>query len=735
MALHRAGDVSAARDAYRALFAADASDANALHLLGTAEMQLGNLDAAIQDLQAAAERMHGFAPVLLNLGLALRAAGRLGEAIIAFERAAEVQPEHASAWSNLGAAQFAAGNADGARIAFERAAALPGATDEAHVNLAAALLNVGNRTAAVTCLQRAIAINPINLGALLQLSSALIGTDDYVAAEAVLARAEALDPGNAMALMQRGQIAERMAKPDAAIACYRASVDRDPDLAEAQYSLGCLLWEEGDGEAAKACFDRALAQKPSFADAHWVRAMAELAIVRADRCDDATVLAAFDTRLRDLDAWFTGQREQAGWSSVGTMQPYFIVYYDDNHRERLSRYGDLCHRLMSRWQKDHRPGAPFVTVGRSRVRVGVVAAHLRKHSIWDAVVRGWFEALDPAEVELVAYHLGEAEDVQTDIARRRSSRYVHHVGDVRRTLETWVDEIRADAPDILLYPEIGLHGLSLQLASMRLAPVQATTWGQPETSGLPSLDYFLSGTLFESETAEAHYRERLVRLPNLGVWYEPLDVKSQAPDWHALGLDRNRPLLLCPGTPFKYAPLADEAIVEIVRRVPDVQVVFFNYEKAGLTRTLHDRILRAFAAAGTSPSDCLRFIPWQPIDRYYGLMAEATAMLDTIGFSGFNTAIQALECGLPVMTWEGRFLRGRLASALMRRMEMPELVASRISDYAEGVACLCRDGAFAEGARERIVERRERLFRDEVPIRAMESLFFEWTRGRPRSDD
>jgi hypothetical protein len=43
-------------------------------------------------------------------------------------------------------------------------------------------------------------------------------------------------------------------------------------------------------------------------------------------------------------------------------------------------------------------------------------------------------------------------------------------------------------------------------------------------------------------------------------------------------------------------------------------------------------------------------------------MKQARLYLDTIGFSGFNTAMLAVECGLPVVTREGRFMRGRLAS-------------------------------------------------------------------------
>ena len=66
-------------------------------------------------------------------------------------------------------------------------------------------------------------------------------------------------------------------------------------------------------------------------------------------------------------------------------------------------------------------------------------------------------------------------------------------------------------------------------------------------------------------------------------------------------------------------------------------------------------------------------------------------LLDTIGFSGYNTAVQAIECGLPMVTWEGRFLRGRLASGVLRRMSLTELIVQTKADYVNLAVRLATD--------------------------------------------
>ena len=46
-------------------------------------------------------------------------------------------------------------------------------------------------------------------------------------------------------------------------------------------------------------------------------------------------------------------------------------------------------------------------------------------------------------------------------------------------------------------------------------------------------------------------------------------------------------------------------------------------------------------------------------------MAQADVFLDSPGFSGFNTAMQAVECGLWIVAYEGARLRGRFASGML----------------------------------------------------------------------
>jgi predicted O-linked N-acetylglucosamine transferase (SPINDLY family) len=201
-----------------------------------------------------------------------------------------------------------------------------------------------------------------------------------------------------------------------------------------------------------------------------------------------------------------------------------------------------------------------------------------------------------------------------------------------------------------------------------------------------------------------------------------MDVRPAEPDLAALGIDAAAPIFVCPGFPYKYTPRHDRLFVEIARNLPGSQFVFFVARPVVLTELLQARLKKAFLDAGLQPGRFLKPIPWQDKAGFHGLMRRATAFLDTVGFSGFNTAMQAIECDLPIVTREGRFMRGRFASGILRRMGVTEGIAQSDAGYVELATKLAADSAYRSRLRGRIAESKAPLFGDLASIRALEEF-------------
>ncbi len=159
------------------------------------------------------------------------------------------------------------------------------------------------------------------------------------------------------------------------------------------------------------------------------------------------------------------------------------------------------------------------------------------------------------------------------------------------------------------------------------------------------------------------------------------------------------PVLVCPGTPYKYLPEHDDVLVRIARRLGRCQFLFFVDQAPRLSRLIEARLESAFEQEGLCASDFVRFLPRQSRPAFFGLLRRSDVYLDTIGFSGFNTAMQAVECALPIVTCDGRFMRGRLASGILKRIGLNELVVADKCAYVDLAVRLCQDGEYRRVSR------------------------------------
>jgi protein O-GlcNAc transferase len=104
-------------------------------------------------------------------------------------------------------------------------------------------------------------------------------------------------------------------------------------------------------------------------------------------------------------------------------------------------------------------------------------------------------------------------------------------------------------------------------------------------------------------------------------------------------------------------------------------------------------------------------------------------MLDSIGWSGGNTTLEAMAQDLPVVTFEGDLMRGRVSAGMLRMMGMPETVAGTIEDYVSLAVRIAKDPAWRTELRSRVIRDRQRLYRDRTCIVALEDFLERAARG------
>jgi predicted O-linked N-acetylglucosamine transferase (SPINDLY family) len=288
--------------------------------------------------------------------------------------------------------------------------------------------------------------------------------------------------------------------------------------------------------------------------------IAVIPILADSVADSVEATDNFTRSLDDLTAWSSAHPGKLG-KSVGSNQPFYLAYRPYDVSLALSRYGDLvCAAAAAHWRQQT-DRSRTVGPSRDRIRMVVVSGQVRQHPVWEIVLRGIVAHIDHRQFEIFIYHTGSIVDQETAWAGTRVDRFVQGP----KPTQGWLDEVTQDRPDVMFYPEAGMDPATCALAALRLAPLQIAGWGHPVTTGLSSMDLFLSAQLLEGVGADQHYREKLVRLPGTGVCTELTALRSQRWD----GPDRQQGVIrfaLCQ-QPIKFDPADDALLTRIAKAV------------------------------------------------------------------------------------------------------------------------------------------------------------------------
>jgi protein O-GlcNAc transferase len=699
---------------------------DATHLLGVIALQEGKFEQAQRLIMSALQISPNDAAAVSNLGTVYLRSGQLEAACKQFERAVRLQPNSSSALTNLGTVLRQLDRSREALVPLRRAySATPKSATVCNL-VGACLLDTGDPQAAVKFFEAATHAEPDNADGWANLAVALNYTGEHGRALQCAEKAVAMRPHSSATLAALAAVQFEKGQVATAIATYREAAALPNPSTQTLCAFANALLTSGLYEEAVRYLRQAIEIDGNNAIARWKLAVAHCRPIYSSASEIEPSRQAFSNGLLDLYAWFHAARRPEAYTAVGSHQPFFIAYQPFNNKELLSRYGKLCVEWMGSMPQDlavpkiKRPGTSAHAHATTRkMRIGIASAHIRDHSVWHAITKGWIQNLDQANFEIHLFQLGRASDAETQRARRQVAYFV----DQPNNLQAWIRAISDAKLDVLIYPEIGMDALTTQLASLRMAPVQAATWGHPETTGLPTMDLYLSAEALEPPEAQSNYSERLVCLSNLGVCVEPLAPSIAVPDLASIGLPGDEPLLLCPGTPYKYSPLHDQVWARIAKGLHagiGGRLVFFCSRSESMDKLFERRLRSAFEQERVDFDAHVCLIPNLDRPRFFGLMQLAALMLDTLGFSGFNTALQAIECGLPVLAREGDFLRGRLASGIMRRLDLPELVAGTDEAFIHCAIELAADASRRAQMRLEIANRRVVLFHDAEPVRALE---------------
>ena len=646
------------------------ADSHRLHARGVAALNRGDAAAAAELLRAAIAARGDVSGYHNNLGLACRTLGRLEEAEAALRRAIELEPERVDAHANLLAVLCDLGRYEEAgTLGRQWHARWPDDPALAN-NTATAMRTGGGYGEARRVLETVLRAHPdrwelhVNLGTLFE----TVGMQ--VEAAAALARAVAIEGVDGAVFLHLAQLLRDLKRRDEAETVLRAAVNADPTDAVAWQALGEVLRERLDWDGAIAAWHRAARLDPDSPDAHFSlgSAMAALGI--------ATEAVAHLRRARD---------RMPDSPRVHSNLLIALQYAPGIPRADIATE----HRLWGeRFGRPHGPRS--ARRAGARLRVGFVSSGFRFHATaffllpmlqarpagaWDAVA---FANLAPSAADTYTRAFIDAFD---------EWRWSAHLCD-----DDLANAVRTAGIDILIDLNGHTRGNRLTAFTRRPAPIQASWMDYVDTTGSSAFDWLIADATHVPPADEAHYVERIARMPRDYICYGP---PADAPDpADAPPAARNGVVTFgCFNTARKISPRAILLWARILAAVPGSRLLLNSHEYQWAE--VRDRLRVLFAEAGIG-ADRIEFAKGGEHAAFLGRYRDVDIALDPFPYSGGLNTCEALWMGVPVVTMRGNRFCGRHAACHLTNAGLPELVTESEDAYAETAVRLATDaGALA----------------------------------------
>ena len=629
---------------------------------------------------------------------------------------------------------------------FRRALVLVSDQPEALVGLAYSLQLQHRYTEAIPIYKQVLPYSEQLISVLINLGKCLEASGKLLAAGFCYEKALLFVPEHAIALYNLAGVYQQQGQHKTAIDFYRQALSCQPDFVNCHYNLAVALLHDNQLTVAEQAFLQVLSLVPDYlpalqtlADLYAFQGYVEQAIhyyqlayaVKPSTgiaVRSAALLAPIPNSTQQIieqrEKTFADLQQFLTQSDLSISDPvtevrdsffYFSYHGVSNRALKTALYqvfSRACPSLL--WTSPHcqqaRQKSPII-------KIGLLSKYFYQHSI-GKTSQGFFAHLPRDKFKVYALFIPPVVDDPLSAAIKAQA-------DEVLVLTSDLQQARAEianlALDILFYQDIGMEPLSYFLAYARLALVQCTSFGHPDTTGIANMDYFISSQLFETVDADSHYSEQLYQLPypSLLSYYSRPTLPTLLKQRSDFGFDDQEHLYCCPQSLFKFHPDFDHILAAILRQDKQGKLVLLS----GTLPAFKQALLSRFQTTLPDVLEQVIFLPAQSFADFLQLLAVVDVLLDIPQFNGMNTSLEAFSVGTPVVTLPGGLQRSRHGAGLYRKMAIEDCIAIDAEDYVNIALRLANDSAFAKSVREKILANCDHLFADQATIDAFSDFF------------
>lgn len=311
------------------------------------------------------------------------------------------------------------------------------------------------------------------------------------------------------------------------------------------------------------------------------------------------------------------------------------------------------------------------------LRIGYVSHCLKRHSVgW--LCRWLFQYHDRQQFQIYGYFWNYQPHANDDLQQW----FFDHVDQVRtfkRDSGEIADRIFADEIDILIDLDSITADIGCEVLALKPAPLQVT-WLGWDASGIPAVDYFIADSYVVPDWADAHYSEKIWRLPQTYIAVDGFEVGVPTLRREHLDIPADAIVYWSGQSSYKRHPDMVRSQLQIIKAVPNSYFLV-----KGLTgeQSIQNYFSQMAQQEGVDPSR-LRFLPDVRLEMVHRAnLAIADVVLDTYPYNGATTTLETLWMGIPLVTRVGEHFSSRNSYTMMINAGIEEGIAWSDAEYVE----------------------------------------------------
>lgn len=285
--------------------------------------------------------------------------------------------------------------------------------------------------------------------------------------------------------------------------------------------------------------------------------------------------------------------------------------------------------------------------------------------------------------------------------------------------------------DILVECSGLTDGQRLSALVPRVAPIQCTWLGYPNTTGLPTMDFRIVDSNTDPPGSESHCTEKIARLDTCFLCWRPSPLAPR-PEPSRSMRDPGAPVIF--GSFNRLSKLSPETVetwCRVLNAVPDSRLLV---KVQAMSAQLYDALRNQFTLHGLDPAR-IDVAPWaRAAGEHARMYCLIDIALDAFPYNGTTTTCEAAWMGVPTVALAGDTHRARVGVTINTALGLPELIAADATQYVQIASDLANDRARLRtlklGMRDRM--KRSALRDEKTYAREWEHLLHElWKRHRP----